>query len=76
MTVKEVLMEVSETLGSIDVPALLIETIGIKIAKSLNGVNLCLDAMNRNEAEQARKEQEKAEQEEPEQKDEQVSGDA
>lgn len=73
MTVKEVLMEVSETLGSIDVPVPLIETIGIKIAKSLNGVNLCVDAMNRDEAEQAKKEQAQSE---PEQKDEQVSEDA
>lgn len=73
MTVKEVLMDVSETLGSIDVPVPLIETIGIKIAKSLNGVNLCVDAMNRDEAEQAKKEQAQSE---PEQKDEQVSEDA
>lgn len=73
MTVKEVLMEVSETLGSIDVPVPLIETIGIKIAKSLNGVNLCIDAMNLDEAEQAKKEQAQSE---PEQKDEQVSEDA
>ena len=73
MTVKEVLMDVSETLGSIDVPVPLIETIGIKIAKSLNGVNLCVDAMNRDEAEQAKKEQAQSE---PEQKDEQVNEDA
>ena len=49
MTIKEILIDVCKMLGDIDVPATKIEQIGISIARAINGLQVCIDAMNREE---------------------------
>ena len=56
MTIKDVLTDVTKVLGDINVPASKIEEIGIPIAKAINGIKACIDAMNRDEEERAKKE--------------------
>lgn len=51
VTVKEILTDVCKLLGNIDVPASKIEQIGIPIARAINGIEMCLDAMEREEKE-------------------------
>lgn len=47
MTVKDVLTEVHRQLNDLNIPVALVETIGIPIANAINGIKMCLDAMNR-----------------------------
>ena len=47
ITVEEILKDVCRILGDIDVPVAKLETIGIPIAKSINGINICLEAICR-----------------------------
>jgi len=49
MTVKDVLADVVKVLGEISVPVTQLESIGIPVAKAINGIKLCLDAMEREE---------------------------
>lgn len=51
MTIKEILIDVCRMLGNIDVPATKIEQIGIPIARSINGIQVCIDAMDRADSE-------------------------
>ena len=62
-TVKDVLEDVKAILGNISIPATQIESIGIPVAKAINGIKVCIDVFNREE-ELDRQQQEA--QEEPE----------
>ena len=53
-TVKEVLIDVSDVLNKINIPISLVESIGIPVARAINGIKICIDAMDRQE--QAEKE--------------------
>lgn len=54
-TVKDVLLEVSEVLNKINIPISMVEGIGIPVARAINGIKICIDAMERQEQEQAAK---------------------
>ena len=54
MTVKEVLKDVQKVLGDINVPATQIESIGVPIARALNGLKVCVEAIDNAEAAQAK----------------------
>ena len=54
-TVKDVLTEVSDVLNKINIPVSMIEGIGIPIARAINGIKICIDAMDRQEQEEAAK---------------------
>ena len=56
MTVKDVLNDVVETLNGISVPMSQINDIGLPIAKSINNIKACVEAMERAEKDQAEKE--------------------
>lgn len=56
MTVEEILVDVRKMLGDIEVPASKIEQIGIPIAKAINGIQVCIDAIKRANAEKAQQE--------------------
>ena len=56
-SVKEVLVEIVEILGNISVQAKQLNEIGMPIGKAINGLNVCIDAINRAEAEQAKQEE-------------------
>lgn len=49
MTIKEVLADVCGILGDINIPASRIDDIGIPIARSINGLKLCLKTIEREE---------------------------
>ena len=53
MTIKEVLIKVHQDLGNINVPVAQIDQIGVPIAQALNNIGMCIEAMNRSEAEEA-----------------------
>lgn len=50
MTVKEVVENVIKELGAIPVPVNQMESIGFPIARSIQGLNSCIDAWNEEEA--------------------------
>ena len=52
MTLKEILIDICKMLGEIDVPASKIEQIGIPIARSINGIQVCIKAMEHAENEE------------------------
>ena len=54
-TVKEVLIDVSDVLNKINIPISLVESIGIPVARAINGIKICIDAMDRQEKEEAAK---------------------
>lgn len=56
MTVKDVLKDVIETLNNISVPMSQINDIGLPIAKSINNIKACVEAMESAEKDQAEKE--------------------
>ena len=58
VTVKEVLEQTAKMLGEISIPASLIESIGIPVARAINNLKLCTEAMDRDEAEQRKKAEE------------------
>ena len=53
MTVKEVLEMVVKNLGDIHVPVREAETIGKQIAQEILNLNVCIDAMNKAQEEEA-----------------------
>lgn len=53
VTIKDVLIDVNAVLNGINIPASLIESIGIPVARAINGIQVCIDAINKNEQEQA-----------------------
>ena len=50
-TVKDVLTDVVRILNEINVPVNKINEIGLPIARAIQGINICLDAFNRQEQE-------------------------
>ena len=65
MTVKDVLTDVTKILSEINVPATMIESIGIPVAKAINGISICIEAMNREQQMESEREAQKAAQDEP-----------
>ena len=64
MTVKDVLKDVLNLLNGIKSPISELETIGMPVGRAINGIKMCVDAMERDEQERARQEAElRAEQE-------------
>ena len=57
MTVREVLVEIDRQLSDIKVPMSEIETIGMVIARAISGIRVCVDAMDRADAERAKQEE-------------------
>lgn len=55
MTTKDVLTDVNEILNKINIPISLVESIGIPVARAINGIKICIDAMDRQEQEEAAK---------------------
>lgn len=55
-TVKDVLTDVVSTLNEINVPMSKLNEIGLPIARAIQGINICLDAFNRQEAQQQKPE--------------------
>ena len=51
-TVKDVLIDVNRILGGIMIPVNLVESIGIPVARAINGVQLCIDTFMKQEMEQ------------------------
>ena len=49
MTVKEVLDETKKMMGNIAVPMNLIEQIGVPLARCINNITQCIDAMDKAE---------------------------
>ena len=60
MTTKDVLTDVSKMLSEITIPVTQVQNIGIPIARALDGIRICIEAMEKAEKEQAEKEAEKA----------------
>ena len=56
-TVKDILIDVNKLLNGINIPVSMVESIGIPVARAINGIQLCIDAFDM---------QEKADQKEPE----------
>lgn len=55
MTVKDVLKDVMDTLNNISIPMSQLDDIGMPIARAINGIKACVDAMEKAEAEEAMK---------------------
>ena len=53
-TVKEVLRDVNKLLNEINIPISMVESIGIPVARAINGIQLCLNAFE--EQDKARQE--------------------
>lgn len=59
MTVKDVLNDVIKLLNGINIPVSMVETVGIPVARAINGINLCINAFDEQEkAKQAEQEPE------------------
>ena len=52
-TVKDILIDVTKLLNEINIPISLVENIGIPVARAISGIQMCLDAFERNSANQA-----------------------
>ena len=52
LTVRDVLKDVIDILGGIMVPVKEVNSIGMPIARAINGIRMCLDSFDRAEAEQ------------------------
>lgn len=63
-TVMTILTDVVKMLGDIEVPAAKVEQIGIPIAKCINGIKLCIDAINQAEHQAALEKEKEKEQDE------------
>ena len=56
-TVKDILTDVNKLLNGINIPVAMVESIGIPVARAINGIQLCIDAFERQEqAEQEKQE--------------------
>lgn len=55
MTVKDVLKDVMDTLNNISIPMSQIDDIGMPIARAINGIKICVEAMEKAETEEAMK---------------------
>ena len=56
-TVLEVLKETVTMLGNLRIPMSEMESIGFPISRSINNIRLCVDAIERNEAQNKQKEE-------------------
>lgn len=56
MTVRDVLEDVKKNLGGISVPVSMLESVGMPIAQAINGIWLCIDAIDRSVIEEKKKE--------------------
>lgn len=56
VTVEDVLADVRRILGDIDVPVQKLEQIGMPISKAINGIDLCLEAFQREREASAKEE--------------------
>ena len=48
-TVKDVLIDVNRILSGLNIPVTLVESIGIPVAKAINGIQLCIDTFTQAE---------------------------
>ncbi len=56
-TVKDILIDVSKLLNGINIPVAMVESIGIPVARAINGIKICIDAFDQQkEAEQEKQE--------------------
>lgn len=56
-TVKDILIDVNKLLNGINIPVAMVESIGIPVARAISGIQLCIDAFDRQEqAEQEKQE--------------------
>ena len=55
LTIKDVLVEVTKILNEINVPVSMVESIGIPVARAINGIQLCIDAAETKEKEESEK---------------------
>ena len=55
MTVREIVETVIKDLGGINVPVSMLDNIGIPIARAIQGLQLCVDAWNEDDAKQDQK---------------------
>lgn len=51
-TVKDILMDVNKLLNEINIPISMVQSIGIPVARAINGIQLCIDAFDMQEAQQ------------------------
>lgn len=61
MTVKDILIDVNKLLNEINIPVAQVESIGIPVARAINGIQLCIDAINMQEAQKEKTQSEVAE---------------
>lgn len=60
-TVKDILIDVNKLLNGINIPVAQVESIGIPVARAINGIQLCIDAFNMQEAQQEKTQSDVAE---------------
>lgn len=48
-TVKDILIDVNKLLNGINIPVAMVESIGIPVARAINGIQLCIDAFDKQE---------------------------
>lgn len=53
MTMKDILKDVLKMLNDIKIPMSEIETIGIPVGRAINGIQICVDAIEKAEQEEA-----------------------
>lgn len=58
MTMKDILKDVLKMLNDIKIPMSEIETIGIPVGRAINGIQICVNAIEKAEQEEAQKAQE------------------
>lgn len=49
ITVKDILIDINEMLKKVSIPAELIETVGMPVARAIKGLNICINAIAENE---------------------------
>lgn len=54
-TILDILTDVSKILNEVTIPMSAVESIGIPVARAINGIQLCIDAITNSEREKAEK---------------------
>ena len=62
LTTLDILKDVLNILGDVKVPMSELESIGIPVGRAINGIKLCVDAMEKVEQEQQQKQEQQQEQ--------------
>jgi hypothetical protein len=57
MTVRDVLSEIDRQLSDLKIPAPEIESIGVVISRAISGIRICIEAMDKADAEAAKQEE-------------------